>query len=221
MDITEDAYVVICPDVSYSTTQTQGFAQTPIMYFKIGTHSNWDGSKDVYIRCNPNCMFSIEIRSTHLYLTTHLLVWYRSFRIKWVGTSYAGQANDLIGFDGPKQILTRIFESSDPNATQTKYKKVNPQINTEWWYTTDTNCIASLRTIQNNWDHQWQSNSTLPTLTGTIQFPISPGHMQNATIGTVRVAVSVASNGLEFSYRNGAVAFFKTQLGIASASGSL
>ncbi|KAK1758978.1 hypothetical protein QBC47DRAFT_457342 [Echria macrotheca] len=195
--ITEDAYVVISPSLGFSVV-TNGQER---MFFKIGTHADWDASKPDYARCNPN-------------------VWYRSFRIQWTGNNNAGQGQDIYGLDGPKQILTRMFATQGA-AAQAAYQRLYPNANTEWWYTDNANCIQALRNLQNGWDQQWQAGAVMPNLNPNNNIQ-SVASNQALPIGTVAAAQIVGGNNLTagpvFDRRFGAVAFFRQRIGIPSTT---
>ncbi|KAK0719343.1 hypothetical protein B0H67DRAFT_642706 [Lasiosphaeris hirsuta] len=197
--ITENVYVVISPLPSFSV-MNNGHER---LYFKIGTHNQWDGSSPDYLRCNPN-------------------VWYRSFRIQWTGTDEYGQDDDVYGADGPKQILTRMFTQKGA-AAQAVYLQVYTHANTEWWYTDDAQCIQALRDLQNGWDHNWQAGAVVPDLNpnNNIQAIVDNNHNQLMLIpiGNVTVAQIAGVNptkGPVFSHRFGAVAYFREHVGIHS-----
>jgi len=132
------------------------------------------------------------------------------------GTNNAGQAGDLYGLDGPKQISTRMFTDG---AVQTAYHHLYPHANTEWWYTDDQNCIQALRALQANWDQTWQAGAAAP--------PLNPHNNIQVQLGTVTVAqIQIAgltnpTRGPVFTHRYGAVAYFRNNIGIPSGTGAL
>lgn len=112
-----------------------------------------------------------------------------------------GADDDLVGRDGPKQILQRMFASPEPGAGQQLYARVYPHENTEWWYTTDANAINQLRNLQRNWWNAWAPGAGMPALRhGTVTAEIGPD----------------GSRGPDFTRRFGAVQWFREAVGVGS-----
>lgn len=123
------------------------------------------------------------------------------------------QGGDLFGNDGPLQIEKSIFRG------QARYTQITNVGNgeTEWFSTTDANCIQALRNMQDQWDTTWApTNLQVENLDPNKQAK----DPNNAPLpcGTVKrnTTVQGIQAGPIFSYRNGAVRYFKNNIGIPS-----